>query len=68
MILTKIISFVCFFQACPAWSNWFNWAECSTTCGRGLRNRFRICENASGDLTCPGDAIEEEECTVGVSA
>ena len=28
-------------QACPEWTNWSDWTECSKTCGGGQRRKFR---------------------------
>uniref|UniRef100_A0A1B6CU47 EGF-like domain-containing protein n=3 Tax=Clastoptera arizonana TaxID=38151 RepID=A0A1B6CU47_9HEMI len=56
----------CNIRNCPEngkWSQWGEWSECSVTCGRGNRQRSRICyRNKFGGRPCVGDNIEIEEC------
>ena len=54
-------------QPCPSWGNWFEWADCSTTCGNGVRNRVRICDNENDAISCIGPGVQSEDCVVGVS-
>ncbi|XP_030844056.1 A disintegrin and metalloproteinase with thrombospondin motifs adt-1-like [Strongylocentrotus purpuratus] len=44
------------------WGAWNSWADCSTTCDVGFRNRNRICLSSIG--ACVGSAEEIEDCTV----
>ncbi|ETN82655.1 thrombospondin type 1 domain protein [Necator americanus] len=46
-------------RACPTWSDWEDWSECSATCGQGNQSRMRTCENGSG---CPGSNREIRFC------
>ena len=50
------------------WSAWEEWAECSSTCGRGERTRTRRCDNPSPQHdgeTCDGKDTEQEACDLG---
>ena len=46
----------------PDWGAWNSWADCSTSCDVGFRNRNRICLSSIG--ACVGSAEEIEDCTV----
>ncbi|CBY43093.1 unnamed protein product [Oikopleura dioica] len=46
-------------NACPTWSSWTAFGECSVTCGLGEKVRGRTCKN--GD-DCPGSKIETAYC------
>ena len=40
------------------WSSWSEWSSCNGTCGGGVRERRRQCDNpapACGGNTCPGE-------------
>ena len=39
--------------------SWTEWSECSTTCGKGTRNRTRTCQ---GPFECKGEDTETEAC------
>ena len=39
--------------------SWTEWSECSTTCGKGTRNRTRTCQ---GPFECIGEDTETEAC------
>ena len=46
------------------WSSWIHGA-CSKTCGGGIRNATRICNNpipSCGGLPCRGNSTHEEVC------
>ena len=50
-------------QACPAWSVWNAWSECSASCDGGLRSRARTCISGEpGDIGCSGATMEQEYC------
>lgn len=47
------------------WSVWQTWGRCSVTCGNGVRNRSRSCNNPVpqyGGNQCTGDATEIHFC------
>ena len=54
---------------CPMWTEWSQWSQCSTSCGRGKRNRGRECSTPTmrnGRFFCEGGPdYEEEECDSG---
>ena len=46
------------------WSDW-NVGSCSVTCGGGIKEKFRLCDNPTpscGGKWCSGSNIENEEC------
>ncbi|KAM4771495.1 thrombospondin-2 [Rhinophrynus dorsalis] len=53
---------------CPIngkWGPWSPWSSCSVTCGGGLRDRSRMCNNPKpqyGGKKCGGDLKEKEMC------
>ncbi|KAG5680582.1 hypothetical protein PVAND_010079 [Polypedilum vanderplanki] len=61
---------VCAIGICPingGWSNWSTWSACSKSCGKGYKNRTRICNNPTPKYNgkyCEGDNAEYEECTI----
>ena len=72
MINFSLFPFDCYFlssclQTCPSWTAWTPWTECSTTCGRGTRNRIRACLfGMAGQRGCEGDSEGEVSCNAGV--
>ena len=47
--------------ACPTWSDWSSWNDCSADCDGGTQSRSRECQNGEeGD--CPGLAIDDQQC------
>ena len=48
------------------WSDWSPWFRCSTTCGNGIRKRYRgkINKAISGGLECQGSYEESENCMI----
>ncbi|XP_052280866.1 SCO-spondin-like [Dreissena polymorpha] len=52
-------------QVDGGWTPWSSWTGCSATCGIGMQDRSRICENprpAFGGLPCQGPADEITDC------
>ena len=45
--------------ACPSWSNWTPFSECSVSCGGGAKSRSRVCRNG---YDCPGADEETLTC------
>lgn len=48
------------------WGSWSGWSTCSATCGTGLRNRKRYCDNPTpedGGNYCTGTNNEYETCS-----
>ncbi len=60
----------CNLQPCPingGWGRFYNWSPCSKSCGKGISNRKRFCNNPEpkyGGLKCEGDNVEIEECNL----
>ena len=47
------------------WGNWGNYDACSVTCGGGVRERTRVCDNpppANGGNQCAGKETEKSSC------
>ena len=47
------------------WSEYGDWAQCSATCGKGMRERTRtvVQEASNGGAECSGSDKESEDCT-----
>ena len=58
--------------SCPIngkWSVWFPWSDCSVSCGKGTRQRKRVCNNPTpqfGGQSCDGDPLEQDICDTGM--
>ncbi|XP_078487952.1 uncharacterized protein LOC100179634 isoform X3 [Ciona intestinalis] len=53
----------CMTQACPMWSNWSPYTDCSLSCGGGVQRKTRTCNNGDpGDDGCMGMTVEEQDC------
>ncbi|GFT31287.1 hemicentin-1 [Nephila pilipes] len=58
----------CYEKPCPVngeWGNWMDWTPCSMSCGVGLRQRSRICDNPKpqfGGSDCVGNDDEIDSC------
>ncbi|KAK7106181.1 hypothetical protein V1264_017467 [Littorina saxatilis] len=51
------------------WGSWERWSRMSVTCGSGMRNRRRRCDNPSANFCgqpCPGSPMESERSDTGV--
>uniref|UniRef100_A0A8C4IV11 Hemicentin-2 n=1 Tax=Dicentrarchus labrax TaxID=13489 RepID=A0A8C4IV11_DICLA len=51
------------------YSNWEEWAPCSSTCGQGFQERIRICNNpkpANGGRSCSGPSTDSRKCQTGL--
>ncbi|CAG2247818.1 HMCN [Mytilus edulis] len=62
-------SLTCNEGACPtvngSWGAWFNYSDCSVSCGGGTKFRQRYCDSPYpqyGGLDCEGTAIESRLC------
>ncbi|XP_041357904.1 uncharacterized protein LOC121374862 isoform X2 [Gigantopelta aegis] len=47
------------------WSSWSMWSECTVTCGKGKRSRFRMCDSPyplHGGRFCSGQTVQWREC------
>uniref|UniRef100_A0A3B4G0D2 Brain-specific angiogenesis inhibitor 1-like n=1 Tax=Pundamilia nyererei TaxID=303518 RepID=A0A3B4G0D2_9CICH len=55
---------------CPvdgAWDEWTPWSLCSSTCGRGYRDRTRTCKQPqNGGEPCRGPAKQTKFCNIAV--
>ncbi|XP_046875286.1 adhesion G protein-coupled receptor B1 [Hypomesus transpacificus] len=55
---------------CPvdgAWDEWSPWSLCSSTCGRGFRERSRTCKQPqNGGEPCRGPAKQTKFCNIAV--
>ncbi|KAJ8300018.1 hypothetical protein KUTeg_021537 [Tegillarca granosa] len=59
---------------CPIngnWGDWSSWGLCSVTCGDGLQERYRDCDNppaSYGGQDCIGSETETKPCTAQICA
>ena len=47
------------------WGKWSRFSKCSKTCGRGVKSRFRDCNDPSpsdGGKECEGEYFESQDC------
>ena len=60
----------CNTDACPVWTQWSEWNECSKTCGSGRQDRSRACVNAArfrdNGLFCQGEARDERLVSLSI--
>ncbi|XP_018621450.2 adhesion G protein-coupled receptor B1-like isoform X1 [Scleropages formosus] len=60
----------CNSTACPVhgvWDEWSPWSLCSSTCGRGYRDRSRICKQPQfGGNPCSGPEKQTKFCNIAV--
>ncbi|XP_060787017.1 hemicentin-1 isoform X2 [Neoarius graeffei] len=52
-------------QVVGGYSHWQQWGPCSVTCGRGLQQRIRFCNNSTptnGGAACEGPDTESRQC------
>ncbi|KAM9858177.1 hemicentin-1 [Aulostomus maculatus] len=51
------------------YSNWEEWGPCSSTCGQGIQERIRLCNNpepSNGGRSCSGPSINSRQCHAGL--
>ena len=51
------------------WGDWSAWSNCSASCGDGIQNRTRSCDNPApfnGGNPCSGNETETQSCNDGV--
>jgi len=49
------------------WGRWSSWGECSSECGKGSKQRTRLCDDPKpkyGGNNCPGDHSQSQECYI----
>ena len=47
------------------WGSWSEYGQCSTSCGGGIKNKTRSCDNPRpihGGQNCPGEDTETQPC------
>ncbi|XP_076859373.1 hemicentin-1 isoform X2 [Brachyhypopomus gauderio] len=52
-------------QVPGGYSDWEEWGSCSVTCGQGVQERVRLCNNpapAHGGPPCQGPSVESRKC------
>lgn len=50
-----------------AWAEWTPWSLCSSTCGRGYRDRTRTCRSPqNGGEPCEGPSRQNKLCNIAV--
>ncbi|TRY54403.1 hypothetical protein DNTS_023681 [Danionella cerebrum] len=52
-------------QVPGGFSNWEEWGPCSVTCGQGIQERIRFCNNpppANGGPLCEGPSVNSRKC------
>ena len=70
-LLALLLLPLCQVQAGAEWTPWGEWGECSSTCGEGVRSRWRRCTDGgssavatilAADYHCHGENKEEATC------
>ncbi|KAL3870733.1 hypothetical protein ACJMK2_038777 [Sinanodonta woodiana] len=54
-------------QVNGGWTAWGSWSKCSSTCGKGTKNRVRTCSDpapSDGGDYCDGVGMEYNECQI----
>ncbi|KAJ8374864.1 hypothetical protein SKAU_G00054440 [Synaphobranchus kaupii] len=54
-------SLVCSDLRCPVYGAWGPWSGCSASCGRGQRNRSRLCQDTEGGPPCT-ETAQDQPC------
>ncbi|XP_048772936.2 hemicentin-1-like isoform X2 [Ostrea edulis] len=66
----SLTSDICNEGQCPVdgeWSGWGSWGRCSVSCGEGVHERRRLCDNPPpryGGHHCHGDTVQLKTCRV----
>ena len=47
--------------ACPSWTVWSEWGDCSVDCDGGIRSRTRTCDSGN-EQDCAGSPTNDEQC------
>lgn len=59
--------FFVLFSVDGAWDEWSPWSLCSSTCGRGYRDRTRTCKQPqNGGEPCKGPIKQTKFCNIAV--
>ncbi|CAL8343147.1 unnamed protein product [Lota lota] len=56
-------------QVNGGYSGWEEWGPCSSSCGQGVQERIRLCNNpepANGGRSCDGPGMDSRKCQAGL--